>query len=338
MKRRSEQRVLMLLQVLLLVGIIGILAFLLTRKDDGTSDAVTSTEQSRGNAAGGSGRSNATGGDSAANAEMVAAPESFTFDPNTADSATLVRVGLSSWQAHNVIRYRQKGGQYHRPEDFKSLYGLTVGQWEHLAPLISIGKEYQYLADNEDVSRRYPTGKENRTYGRGADNREWSEKGDAVSRDRGGQHRDSSSSPFASNNRVPKLRQGETVALASADTMALERIPGIGGYYARRITEYGEKLGGYVSLEQLNDAALDFLPMGIEQYLTLGESHVRKLRVNKLSVRELSHHPYISYPQAKQIAERVRVYGAFKDWDELLFLSEFTEKDKARLEPYVSFE
>ena len=39
------------------------------------------------------------------------------FDPNTADSATLVGLGLAPWQARNMLRYRAKGGVYRRADD-----------------------------------------------------------------------------------------------------------------------------------------------------------------------------------------------------------------------------
>lgn len=261
-----------------------------------------------------------------------------TFDPNTADSLTLIQVGLVPYQVSNLLKYRQHGGTYHRPEDFKSLYGLTVGQWEHIAPMIRISKEFQYLADNEDVSRTYPQYERRQP----APYSQRTTGGDVTHHDSAAyihqQGEAGNGSPFHSANRITKLRQGEHVDLNSNDTTTLQKIPGIGPYYAKRIVGYGEKLGGYVSLEQLNDKELDFIPQGIETYLTVSGGNIRKLHINTLSVRELNAHPYITYPQAKQIAERVRLYGPMKSWDDLLFLSEFTERDKARLEPYVSFE
>ena len=138
--------------------------------------------------------------------------------------------------------------------------------------------------------------------------------------------------------RVVKLRPGQRIDLNTADTTALKTIPGIGSYFAMRIAEYRKRLGGFVSLDQLNDHDLDFLPVGIEAYLTLHPIPVRKLRINHLSVRELKQHPYLSYAQAREICETVRSHGPLHSWQELLFLSEFSERDRERMEPYVSFE
>ena len=60
------------------------------------------------------------------------------FDPNQADSATFRQLGLPAWMARNILRYRERGGHFHRPEDFRKIYGLTDEQYNTLAPYIRI--------------------------------------------------------------------------------------------------------------------------------------------------------------------------------------------------------
>ena len=60
--------------------------------------------------------------------------ERFYFDPNTADSTQLLRLGLQPWQVRNIYKYRASGGIYRKPEDFARLYGLTVKQYRELQP------------------------------------------------------------------------------------------------------------------------------------------------------------------------------------------------------------
>ena len=43
--------------------------------------------------------------------------ELFAFDPNTADSTQLLRLGLSPWQVRNIYKYRAKGGIYRNRRD-----------------------------------------------------------------------------------------------------------------------------------------------------------------------------------------------------------------------------
>jgi DNA uptake protein ComE-like DNA-binding protein len=69
-------------------------------------------------------------------------PETFYFDPNTADSTQLLRLGLQPWQVRNIYKYRAKGGVYRKKEDFARLYGLTVKDYRRLEPYIRISSDY----------------------------------------------------------------------------------------------------------------------------------------------------------------------------------------------------
>ena len=73
--------------------------------------------------------------------------ELFAFDPNTADSTQLLRLGLAPWQVRNIYKYRAKGGIYRRPSDFARLYGLTAGQYRRLEPYIRISDDYRPAAE-----------------------------------------------------------------------------------------------------------------------------------------------------------------------------------------------
>ena len=72
--------------------------------------------------------------------------ETFPFDPNTADSSQLIRLGLQSWQVRNIYKYRARGGVYRKKEDFARLYGLTVKDYHRLEPYIRISSDYQPAA------------------------------------------------------------------------------------------------------------------------------------------------------------------------------------------------
>jgi competence ComEA-like helix-hairpin-helix protein len=63
------------------------------------------------------------------------------FDPNTADSSTLVHLGFKPWQAKNMVKYRAAGGRYRKPEDLKKLYGMTDSMYQALTPYIYIARE-----------------------------------------------------------------------------------------------------------------------------------------------------------------------------------------------------
>ena len=146
--------------------------------------------------------------------------ELFAFDPNTADSTQLMRLGLNKWQVKNIYKYRAAGGVYRQPSDFARLWGLTKKQFELLRPYIRIGDDYKPAAD---------------FYGHTG----WKEQSALPpSQQTDGRER-------TVYQRPPKLEEGQTVDLNAADTTQLKMVPGIGSYFARQIVNYRKRLGGF---------------------------------------------------------------------------------------------
>ena len=168
--------------------------------------------------------------------------ERFTFDPNTADSTQLLRLGLQDWQVRNIYKYRAAGGIYRKPLDFAKLYGLTVKQYRELEPYIRISSDYQPASTlvNEKESYTRKETKDSVTY-----------------------------------QRPSKIKETEHIVLNTADTTSLMTIPGIGPYYARKIIQYGNRLGGYVSVDQLDE--IDDFPTEAKKYLVISNPSPKKL-------------------------------------------------------------
>ena len=220
------------------------------------------------------------------------------FDPNTADSTLLLSLGLQPWQVRSIYRYRAKGGIYRQPSDFARLYGLTVKQYKELLPYIHISDEYKPAAE---------------VYGRT----------DAVK-----SGRDTLRYPV-------KLQPGLYVTLDDADTASLRKVPGIGRYYASRIVRYRNDLGGYVSVAQLSE--IEGIPEAALSYFRVTGGAVRKLNLNRLTLNELKHHPYINFYQARRIIDYRRLKGPLHSIDDLRLLKDFSQRDIERLRPYVEF-
>ncbi len=94
-----------------------------------------------------------------------------------------------------------------------------------------------------------------------------------------------------------------SVDLNRADTLQLQQISGIGGYFARRIVEYRERLGGYVDLGQLleirgidEDRVLRW-----QKALRVDLAAVRRLNLSTATEEELRKHPYIGFYAARGI-------------------------------------
>lgn len=170
------------------------------------------------------------------------------FDPNTTDSIGFLDLGLPSWMAKNILRYRAKGGKFRVPEEFKKIYGLTEEQYAILLP-------YIYIND-ASVER------------------------DTVRLLARESQRDST--------KVYKYPTGTVIDLNEADTTELKKIPGIGSGIARMIVGYRRQLGGFYDIEQLKEIQINtrelrpWLMIGKNkiQQLNLNKASIERLRAH----------------------------------------------------------
>lgn len=235
--------------------------------------------------------------------------ERFPFDPNTADSTQLLRLGLAPWQVRSIYRYRAKGGIFRQPSDFARLYGLTRKQYRELRPYIRISPDYLPAADYYAPRR--------------------------TSNDTRSVDSSTTKAPHYIYAAKHKLRPGEHIAINSADTTQLQKIPGIGSAYARMIIRYRERLGGFITMAQVLESGP--VPESALRYITIDATQVRKLNINKLSLNQLRRHPYINFYQAKAICEYRRLHGPLHSLEELRFSPDFPPAQIERLQPYVTF-
>lgn len=218
------------------------------------------------------------------------------FNPNTADSATFISLGLPPWMARNILRYRAKGGMFKKPEDFRKIYGLTEEQYTTLQPYITLPA----TTTKQDTIHLF-TRKE-----------------------------------VQDTLQIYKYPIGTVVNLNQADTTELKKIPGIGSAIARMIIGYRKKLGGYYSVEQLEDINLSVDKL--RSWFLVDVSQIQRINLNKASIERLKAHPYINFYQAKAIIEYRRKRGILKDLQPFKLYEEFSEEDFEKLTHYICFE
>ena len=225
--------------------------------------------------------------------------ELFPFDPNTADSTRLLRLGLRPWQVRNIYNYRAKGGIYHKPSDFARLYGLTRKQYLAMEPYIRISDDYRPAS-------------------------EMFEKHDEMARN----ERDTVMYPH-------KIQTFERISLNAADTGVLKKVPNIGSYFARQIVNYRNRLGGFYSLQQLLE--IEDFPEESLKYMSIPDGDIKKINLNQLTLNQLKRHPYINFYMAREIVDYRRLKGPLHSLNDLCLLKDFSADVIKRLEPYVEF-
>ncbi len=228
----------------------------------------------------------------------------FDFDPNSADSASFVEMGLKPYIARNIIRYREKGGKFRNPEAFSKIYGISEEKFEELKPYIRISEDYSEQTEPQD-SLKIQSDEKPET------------------------------SPFPKKETLDYA-----IDINSADTTELMQVKGIGRYYARNIVTYRRLLGGFYSVEQVREVRgmTDDNFDRIKHSLTADGSQIQKIDINKASIERLKSHPYIgSFQKAKVIYDYRRKVGRLKGIEELYVLDEFSEEEWLRLTPYFEF-
>jgi DNA uptake protein ComE-like DNA-binding protein len=234
------------------------------------------------------------------------------FNPNTADSVTFVRLGLRPYVAKNILKYRRKGGVFHKPEDFGRIYGIESKQFETLKPYIKLGteggSEKKYANSYDDASATTPA-----------------------------------SSSKLSSDKAASSAQGSTgyngMELNTADTSILQQLKGVGSATAGRIARYRNQLGGFYSMKQLGEVK-GLYPetlARLQSMLQIDPSKINRINANNASLEKLRAHPYLSFYQAKVIVELRKARKGIRSIDELADFKEFTADDLERLKWYLVF-
>ncbi len=107
-------------------------------------------------------------------------------------------------------------------------------------------------------------------------------------------------------------KRAEKINLNTADSAALTTLYGIGPYFAKRIIEYRERLGGsFVSEFQLLEIkGIDSARFGSIRGRIAVDGNVRKMSIADSSFNFLRRNPYIGYGTAKKIVAFREEYGA----------------------------
>jgi len=124
-----------------------------------------------------------------------------------------------------------------------------------------------------------------------------------------------------------------------ADTAQLITVYGIGSKFSLRIVEYRERLGGFVSMNQLNEVyRLDTTAIGrLKKKFFVSPGFVpRQIQLNTVTEKELAAHPYISYKLAAAVVAYRFQHGYFASIEDLVNLKLLTEKDFQRIKPYIT--
>ena len=145
------------------------------------------------------------------------------------------------------------------------------------------------------------------------------------------------SAPKAAESSKPTI--SKTIPILDinvADSLTLVALPQVGELMASRIHRYRNRLGGFMSLDQLFEVkGMDSARFAtIKPYIVIKDPNIKKLDVNRDDFKTLLRHPYLEYDQVKAIVNHREHKGLIKNWEQL---KEIVGEVNPLLEGYLSF-
>jgi len=134
--------------------------------------------------------------------------------------------------------------------------------------------------------------------------------------------------------------QSEKKDINLADTTSLKEVRGIGSVLSKRIIKFRDKLGGFVSLDQLSEV-YGISPELAEKIKTSfyleGDFVPKKIEINFCTIENLASHPYLNYKIAEMIINFRDQHYPVKSAVELLPIPQLDSVILKKINPYLSF-
>lgn len=230
------------------------------------------------------------------------------FDPNILDAAGFVALGFSPKQADVILRYRYSIGGFKSKEDFARCYVVSDRMMTRLAPYIIISNP----KPAEKGRKENPTVKT--------------------------ESEENTVSDSVNAAVIPR-----SVDLNRADSAELRSVKGIGEVMVVRIMEYRERLGGFVSVDQLaeiNSMYPENLELILEQ-ICVDSCGIQKIDVNfaphKTLVEQLGKHPYMTGVILRKLLKNRQLKGGWSTIGEMVEQNILTKEEAEKLSPYLLF-
>lgn len=243
--------------------------------------------------------------------------EPFAFNPNEIGVKEWEKLGLKTYLAQRIEKYKAKGGSFTYKSDLQKIYGLPDWLYLKLEPYILLPEKYDsesQLAENE-IQDKIQNKEENST-----------------------------TNDLEKSKIVPtsfsKKYAIEPFDINSADTATLRQVRGVGAVLSQRIVKFRDNLGGFHSLEQIRDVygLKPETQTELLKYAQLESSGYQKIKINKASLDELKKHPYIRYKLAKVIVNYRTQHGEYQSVADLKKIRVLDKEMLQKITPYLSFE
>jgi DNA uptake protein ComE-like DNA-binding protein len=149
-----------------------------------------------------------------------------------------------------------------------------------------------------------------------------------------------STSNSYNNKYTPTPAKPTIVDVNSATPQQFKLLPGLEYPLPYKIVSYREKLGGFLTVQQVKETygMTDSIFTAILPYLQIQSTAIRKININTASDFDLGGHPYIDKAVAKAIVIYRSKHGAYKQVSDVKKILFITEQVFNKMAPYLSVE
>jgi len=237
-----------------------------------------------------------------ARSKAKAPVDAHLFNPNNASTVELESLGFSRKIAQRIINYRDKGGSFRIKNDLYKIYDIDSALVDRLYNFIDLPQNI--------VKQSKPEMKE------------------VVSTTR------VRTVAIADNRELPNFD------INTADTAMLQTIKGIGSVLSNRIIDFRNKLGGFLTEDQLYEVYnLDSaVVLTLMTKMYIDDRFVpEKIRINQADEKEIAGHPYLSWQQARLIIAYRNQHGDYLSDQDLRKVYSVDENDIVRIVSYLDW-
>ena len=227
----------------------------------------------------------------------------YPFNPNFISDYKGYTLGMTTAEIDRLHKFRETGKYINSVKDFKEVTQVSDSLLNILLPYFKFPEWVSDTKNNKSENRVVIAGNANKA--------------------------------------VVLQDNGKTVSdINTADAEQLEKVYGIGPVFAKRILKKRSQLGGFVSMEQMNDFK-EFSPEAVDglkkSFTVQAVPNVKKININSASLSQLNNFPYFNKDVGRAIITHRSMKGKIVNVEELLEINDFPVDKVKIITLYLEF-
>jgi DNA uptake protein ComE-like DNA-binding protein len=230
-------------------------------------------------------------------------------DPNSMTFKDWMRLGLNYQETCTVMNYKRKAGGFSEAYDVKKIKNLPEEKINKILPYLKVS----HLNTVSETKGTETFNQQNKA--------------------------ETKVNELENFTKRKEKKSPEIFELNSCNARALRQIECLDSLSAQRILKKRKALGGFTTLNQLHE--IDSLSENcldvIKKYAIADTQMIRKIDINRVTIKDLGRHPYIGYNMASALVNFRDKHGKFRNPDDLKKCMIMTKERIEKIKPYLIF-